>query len=65
MINRQLVRLWAATNLQIDRRNERGANLVEYALLVGLIAIVCVAAVGLLGSATEDPYSELGSGLRN
>lgn len=47
----------------MNERNERGANLVEYALLVALIAIVCVAAVTLLGEATNDPYSELGSQL--
>ena len=29
---------------------ERGASLVEYALLVALIAVVCIAAVTLLGS---------------
>lgn len=29
--------------------NERGASLVEYALLVALIAIVCIVAVTLLG----------------
>ena len=28
---------------------ERGASLVEYALLVALIAVVCIAAVTLLG----------------
>ena len=30
-------------------RSERGASMVEYALLVGLIAVVSVVAVGLLG----------------
>ena len=29
---------------------ERGASLVEYALLVALIAVVCIAAVSLLGT---------------
>ena len=29
--------------------DERGASLVEYALLVALIAVVCIAAVSLLG----------------
>jgi len=47
----------------MNERDERGANLVEYALLVAFIAIVCVAAVTLLGDATNDPYSELGSQL--
>ena len=30
-------------------RTERGASLVEYALLVALIAVVCIGAVTLLG----------------
>ena len=42
---------------------ERGASLVEYALLVSLIAVVCVAAVGFLGSETTGPYSAIASGL--
>ncbi|MGH9153046.1 MAG: Flp family type IVb pilin [Acidimicrobiales bacterium] len=32
---------------------ERGASYVEYAFLVGLIAVVCVAAVTFFGSATS------------
>lgn len=30
--------------------DDRGASLVEYALLVALIAIVCIAAITLLGN---------------
>lgn len=41
----------------------RGASLVEYALLVALIAVVCVASVALLGSTLSTQYSEIGSGL--
>ena len=31
------------------RRGERGANVVEYALLIALIVIVCVAGLAQLG----------------
>lgn len=41
----------------LDRRAERGGGLVEYALLVGLIVLVCVAAVTLFGSATAGQLS--------
>lgn len=34
-------------------RNEDGASLVEYVLLIALIAVVCVAAVTLLGTNTN------------
>jgi len=36
----------------IDRRSERGASLVEYALLVALIAVVMIGAVTFLGEST-------------
>ena len=62
MIQTSVLRLWAATR-RPNRETERGASLVEYALLVGLIALVCVAAVAVLGSSTSEPYSELGSQL--
>jgi pilus assembly protein Flp/PilA len=44
-------------------RSERGASLVEYALLVALIAVVCIAAVTVLGNKTSDKYSQVGSKL--
>ncbi len=40
---------------------ERGAGLVEYALLVGLIVLVCVAAITLLGGTTAAKYSSMAS----
>ncbi len=30
-------------------RNDKGATMVEYGLMVGLIAVVCITAVALLG----------------
>lgn len=42
---------------------ERGASLVEYALLVALIALVCVAAVTFLGRTVSSQYSSIGSGV--
>lgn len=41
---------------------ERGASLVEYALLMALIAVVCVAAVSALGGTTSEPFSNMQSG---
>jgi pilus assembly protein Flp/PilA len=45
--------------------NDRGASLVEYALLVALIAIVCFAAVGFLGEAASSSYEDVGNSLAN
>jgi pilus assembly protein Flp/PilA len=39
-------------------RDEEGASLVEYVLLVALIAVVCIAAVTLLGTAAERKFSQ-------
>lgn len=41
-------------------RSERGAALVEYALLVALIAVVCIAAISLLGTSARDKFSKVG-----
>ncbi len=37
-----------------DRDDDRGASLVEYALLLVLIAVVCVVGVTVLGETTND-----------
>jgi len=39
-------------------RDERGASLVEYALLLALIAAVCVVAVSLMGGNLNHSYSK-------
>lgn len=46
------------------RRGERGASLVEYALLVALIALVCVGGVTLLGAVTESQFSSIADGFK-
>jgi pilus assembly protein Flp/PilA len=40
---------------------ERGASLVEYALLVALIAVVCILAISFLGSSASSKFSTVGS----
>lgn len=44
-------------------RTERGASLVEYVLLVSLIAVVCIAAITFLGNSAEDKFDEVGSAI--
>ena len=44
--------------LQLD---DRGASMVEYALLVLLIAIVALVAVALAGTELSGTYSEIAS----
>ena len=45
-------------------RSERGASLVEYALLVALIAVVCVLAVTVLGKNASKKFSTVGSAIQ-
>ena len=40
---------------------DRGASLVEYALLVALIAVVCILAVTFLGRSASSKFSDVGS----
>ena len=44
-------------------RTERGATLVEYALLVALIAVVCIIAITFLGKAASTKFSSVGNNL--
>jgi pilus assembly protein Flp/PilA len=44
--------------------DERGASLVEYALLVALIAVVCIIAVTTLGSNASKKLSKVGSAIK-
>ncbi len=44
-------------------RDEEGAALVEYGLLVGLIAVVCIAVVTLLGTTIRGMFTSLTNSL--
>lgn len=42
---------------------DKGASIIEYALLIVLIAIVAILAIQLAGNQVSEAFSELGSGL--
>lgn len=42
---------------------ERGASLVEYALLVALIAVACIVAVNFLSGKAKDNFSSVGNSI--
>jgi pilus assembly protein Flp/PilA len=46
-------------------RDEDGASLVEYILLVALIAVVCIAAVTLLGRAAKSRFDTTANSLNS
>ncbi len=43
--------------------SERGASLVEYALLVALIAVVCIVAIRVIGDNASESFSSTGEEL--
>ena len=51
-----LVTIWS-----LLRREERGQGLAEYALILGLIAIVSIVALIFMGSQVSDKLSVIGS----
>ena len=56
-----MLALW--TKVVSWMQEEKGASMVEYALLVVLIAIVALVAVRLAGREVSGTFSEIGSGL--
>ena len=57
-----VVRLWTAYQSRF-LKDEEGASMVEYALLVALIAVVVIAAALFLGTEIGDKFSEVGNTL--
>ena len=46
--------------IRVRAESERGAALVEYALLLAFIAIICVGAVGFLGHQLSERFDSTG-----
>jgi len=57
-----LVALWTQLLARV-RRDDRGASLVEYVLLVALIAVVCIVALQLLGNSASDKLTSVGNAI--
>lgn len=56
-----MLALW--TKLVSRFQEDKGASMVEYALLVVLIAIIAIVAVQLAGRQVSNTFSEIGSAL--
>jgi pilus assembly protein Flp/PilA len=59
MLHFEMIKTWLTARIKSDR----GASLVEYALLVALIAVVCVMAVQTLGERSKSSFERTGSEL--
>jgi pilus assembly protein Flp/PilA len=46
-------------------REEEGATMVEYGLMVALIAVVCIVTIGLLGGELRDLFAGVETELSN
>ncbi|MCU1462366.1 MAG: Flp/Fap pilin component [Acidimicrobiales bacterium] len=54
--------LWCQLAARVDR-GEDGASLVEYAFLVGLIAMVALSAVSFFGASLNNLLNNIGSAI--
>ncbi len=59
-----MLRLWTAYKSRFIQ-DEEGASMVEYALLVALIAVVVIAAALFLGNEISSKFSEVGDTLQS
>jgi pilus assembly protein Flp/PilA len=57
-----MLALWTKI-LDWARNEEKGASMVEYALLVVLIAIIAIVAVSIAGENVSTAFSNIASGL--
>ena len=62
MLQFDFLKAWIQSHIA---KTDRGASLVEYALLVALIAVVCIVAVNFIGSSAKDTFNSTGSAITN
>lgn len=58
-----MLALW--TKVTTWLKEEKGASMVEYALLVVLIAIIALVAIRLAGNEVSQTFSDIASNLAN
>ena len=57
-----MLRMWTALQARFVA-DEDGASLVEYGLLVALIAVVAIIAITFVGQSVESNFQDVGSAL--
>jgi Flp pilus assembly pilin Flp len=62
--NLTLLTTWLQARLHLNERDERGANLVEYIMLIAFIAIIVIVAVKVLGQTVSTQFSSANSNLQ-
>ena len=56
---------FVAAWLRTKTDTERGASLVEYALLLALIAVICIVALQFLGDKASESFDSIGNSIAN
>jgi pilus assembly protein Flp/PilA len=56
-----IVKTWIQARFSTDQ--ERGASMVEYGLLLALIAVIAIVAVSALGNSVSTKFSSVNSSL--
>ena len=59
-----MLRMWTALQARFVN-DEEGASLVEYGLLVALIAVVAILAITFVGQEVDSQFEAIGSGIQN
>ena len=60
MLHFDVLKAWIQAHIA---KTDRGASLVEYALLVALIAVVCIVAIGFIGDEASESFEKVGNEL--
>lgn len=62
---RNLIAMYIAvqSRMQSMVKNEKGATMVEYALMVALIAVVCITAVTSIGGNANTKFNSIASAI--
>lgn len=58
-----MMNLWMLWEAYTARNREEGQGLVEYALIIALIAIMLIAALGLLSGQIQTTFATIQAGL--
>ncbi len=46
-------------SVELEEQKEKGASMLEYAMLAALIAVVCIAAITTLGTNVSQTFSDV------
>jgi len=46
-----------------ENQSEKGATMLEYALLAALIAVVCIASITFLGNQANNSFNQVGAAM--